>query len=357
MSNYIEYKDSIAFHPGYYIKELVDESGLTQEEFAKCLDTTPKNLSKLINAQQDLSAEMALKLSRMFGTSIAYWQNLQDAYSAVRAEISSEDQLENEKTVLRNLHYKYFEENFGLPNLPRQVDEQVAQVRAFLGVASLTVLEERDLAVSFRGASGSMDTAHVARANAMVQIAVNEARKIDAPEFNKARFRTATQFALTQTENHAGFYPLVRDEFRKAGVVFVMLPNLPGSKVNGATRKLGKKVVLMVNDRRRYADTFSFTLLHEAGHVLAGDFGVTFEGEEYCHEDEADNFARDALVDPRSYEYFVSQHDFSESAVVSFAADIERDPGIVVGRLQNDGYVKQNSSLNSLKCEYAVTEI
>mgnify|MGYP000814655684 FL=1 len=29
MSNYIEYDDKIAFHPGYYIKEMVEESGLT----------------------------------------------------------------------------------------------------------------------------------------------------------------------------------------------------------------------------------------------------------------------------------------------------------------------------------------
>ena len=42
MNNYIEYNDKIAFHPGYYIKEIVDESGLTQEDFAKRLDTTLK---------------------------------------------------------------------------------------------------------------------------------------------------------------------------------------------------------------------------------------------------------------------------------------------------------------------------
>ena len=48
MSNYIEYNDKIAFHPGYYIKEIIDESGITQEDFAQRLDTTPKNLSVLI---------------------------------------------------------------------------------------------------------------------------------------------------------------------------------------------------------------------------------------------------------------------------------------------------------------------
>ena len=40
MGNYIEYNDTIAFHPGYYIKELVDESGLTQEDFC-LLYTSP----------------------------------------------------------------------------------------------------------------------------------------------------------------------------------------------------------------------------------------------------------------------------------------------------------------------------
>lgn len=43
MSNYIEYNDKIAFHPGYYIKEIIEESGLSQKDFANRLDTTPKN--------------------------------------------------------------------------------------------------------------------------------------------------------------------------------------------------------------------------------------------------------------------------------------------------------------------------
>ena len=56
MSNYIEYNDKIAFHPGYYIKEIIEESGLSQKDFAKRLDTTPKEFkysgtwgAKLIN--------------------------------------------------------------------------------------------------------------------------------------------------------------------------------------------------------------------------------------------------------------------------------------------------------------------
>lgn len=93
MSNYIEYDDKIAFHPGYYIKEIVEESGLTQEDFAKRLDTTPKNLSLLIRGEQNLSIDIAMKLSRMTGTSVSYWLNLQKAYDALMAEFKAKGNL------------------------------------------------------------------------------------------------------------------------------------------------------------------------------------------------------------------------------------------------------------------------
>lgn len=129
MSNYIEYDDRIAFHPGYYIKEIIDESGLTQRDFAYRLDTTPKNLSLLIRGEQSLSIDIAMKLSRMMGTSVSYWLNLQNAYDALIAEFKSREELAQEKTVFSVLDYKYFREHFGLPDLPRKKEEQIVQVR------------------------------------------------------------------------------------------------------------------------------------------------------------------------------------------------------------------------------------
>ncbi len=82
MSNYFEYDDKIAFHPGYYIKEIIDESGLSQEEFAKRLDTTPESLSFLACGEQRLSIDISMKLSRLLGTSASYWLNLQSYYDS-----------------------------------------------------------------------------------------------------------------------------------------------------------------------------------------------------------------------------------------------------------------------------------
>ena len=54
MSNIINYSDIMAFHPGYYVAEIVEDMGITQDEFATRLGTTGKTLSKLISGQINL---------------------------------------------------------------------------------------------------------------------------------------------------------------------------------------------------------------------------------------------------------------------------------------------------------------
>lgn len=355
MNSYIEYNDKIAFHPGYYIKEIVDESGLTQEDFAKMLDTTPKNLSLLIRGRQSLSIDIAMKLSRMIGTDVEYWLNLQNTYDALIAEFKSEEELLQERNIFKNLDYKYFRDNFRLPDLPRKTDAQIAEVRRFLKVATLSVFKKRDMMVSFRSASNNLSDANIIKANTMVQIAINKALAVKAPKYNKTQFRRAAEYALSLTKNHDGFFSLIRKAFLDAGVILIILPNLPGSKINGATKKIGNSVMLMVNDRRLNADTFWFTLFHEIGHIMHGDFGISFERENGEKEELANRYAEDALVPPDQYQRFRHNNKFDIDAILEFSEQIDRDPGIVLGRLENDGFVEFNDrSLQRLRHKYKV---
>jgi hypothetical protein len=215
------------------------------------------------------------------------------------------------------------------------------------------------MAVSFRSISDDMKEANTARANAMVQIAINQALKIEAPKYDKKKFEKAADYALTLTTQHSDFYSLIRNAFKEAGVIFVILPNLPGSGINGATKKIGQNVMLMVNDRRLYSDTFWFTLFHEIGHIINGDYGVTFEEGHDSLEDAADKYAEDKLIPPEEYEIFLKRNQFREEDIRVFAERIDRDPGIVLGRLQNDQIVPfANDTLSkALKHQYKVRPI
>lgn len=178
MSNYIEFEDKIAFHLGYYIKEIVDDSGLTQEDFAKQLGTTPKNLSLLIRREQNLSIDITMKL-------------------------------------------------------PRKIDEQIEQVRNFLNVTILLAFR-KNMAVSFRSAAKE---------------------------------------------------------------------------------------------------------LSESGE----------------QEEIADKYAEDMLIPYEQYKVFLAENRFDVQSIKIFAKKIERDPGIVLGRLLNDGKVEYNDwTLNGLRHKYRV---
>ena len=47
-----------------------------------------------------------MKLSRMIGTSVNYWLNLQNVYDALIAEFKSSEELVKERKVFKSLDYK-----------------------------------------------------------------------------------------------------------------------------------------------------------------------------------------------------------------------------------------------------------
>ena len=81
MSNKIvEYKDLIAFHPGQYVEELIEEYNVTQKEFAERLGVSEMKLGKLVNGEESISNDIARKLAKVTNISMITWLNLQNAY-------------------------------------------------------------------------------------------------------------------------------------------------------------------------------------------------------------------------------------------------------------------------------------
>ena len=113
--------------------------------------------------------------------------------------------------------------------------------------------------------------------------------------------------------------------------------------------------MLMVNDRRLNADSFWFTLFHEIGHIMNGDYGISFEKESGELEESADKYAEDALIPPEAYQAFLQDNKFDIQSIRIFAEQIDRDPGIILGRLQNDGIIRHDDwTMNALRHKYRV---
>ena len=109
--------------------------------------------------------------------------------------------------------------------------------------------------------------------------------------------------------------------------------------------------MLMVNDRRHYADTFWFTLFHEIAHLIMHSKKEVFvdleDTESNDVELEADEFARNILIPDNAYNNFVKNNIvFNENNIKDFSKDNNISTGILVGRLQKDGLVGWNQFNN-----------
>lgn len=360
MSNYFEYHDTIAFHPGYYIKEIIDERAMTQEEFARRLGTTPKTLSLLIRGEQSLSVDIAIKLSRLLDTSIIYWLNLQNAYDALTAEYSSDLELEEEKHVLRYLDYRELTQLYSLPDSQKSKADQVLRVRRYLDISSLTTLKKKDMAAPFRSLKVPVSEQKTIRANATVQIAVNRAMETinpaisEIPHYSRIRLRRNAQKALSLTREHSGVCSALRQTFLESGIILVILPILPGTDISGAVRKIGNQVLLLISEDSLSSDLFWYRLYREIGNILSGEYGITFE-DAAGNNDSACIFAENTLISPSLYRDFVNIGHFDTASIKAFSDQISRTPGIVLGRLKRDGYLNTfDRSLRPLICTYTV---
>jgi addiction module HigA family antidote len=78
---------AIAVHPGQILQEMLDERGITQMELARHLHTDVARVNDICRGRRGISAQMAVMLSRAFGTSAGLWMNLQKNW-----ELSQVDQ-------------------------------------------------------------------------------------------------------------------------------------------------------------------------------------------------------------------------------------------------------------------------
>ena len=64
-------------HPRIYLKEVLQEFGLSQYRLAQDIGVPAMRISHVVRGQQPLTAELALRLGRYFRQSPRYWMNLQ----------------------------------------------------------------------------------------------------------------------------------------------------------------------------------------------------------------------------------------------------------------------------------------
>ena len=82
-----------AIHPGEFLREILDELGLTKTAFAHAIAVSPMSVSHILKGDRPVTAELALRLGRALGQTPQYWLNLQTTFDLKVAQAKLKDSL------------------------------------------------------------------------------------------------------------------------------------------------------------------------------------------------------------------------------------------------------------------------
>lgn len=353
MNNIIKYDGSLAFHPGSYIEDVIDDLNMTQKEFAERLDINPKVLSELVNGETNLSSEVALKLEKLTGVEYQSWMNLQNSYDRKKLAIEKKMQ-ENEKDVANLIDIKYFKKHGFIEDKRYTIGEKIKELRNLFNISNLCYLTNFNPAVSYRNIK-TFDEKTVINSNVMLEIATNVARNKSNQKLDRRKLEASLPLIRDMIDrSDSSFYSELHKILLECGIVLVGLPNLKNSSLQGATKRFKNgSVLLLITDRNKYADIFWFSLIHELAHIKYNDFYTDREDIESYNlkEKRADDWAANFIINSDEYENFVQKQNFEEENIVKFANEQNVLPCIVVGRLKKDGYLAY-SEMNKFNIKY-----
>ena len=341
------YSPDYATPPGWTLEETLEELSMSQADLARRTGLSTKHINQIVKGKVPITTDAARRLERATGVPDRLWNNLESRYQEHRARLAEEAELAEQVDLLDLLPIASMVK---LGILTKRADPvtRLREAFAFLGVSDRSAWDATlgHYRVAFR-----KSTAHESNDSAItVWLRMGEiaASDIDCAPWNPGRFREAliAARALTREKEPAVWHPALVTECAAAGVCVVVTHEIEGARTHGATRRLRSgRPLIQLSLRFRWSDIFWFTFFHEAKHVLDGSKRAIYieqqigDTEDRTEEErQADEFASNFLIPKERARVLRTIGSLDE--VELFAADLGIHPGIVVGRLQHEGFWK-----------------
>jgi HTH-type transcriptional regulator / antitoxin HigA len=347
MAPSFRYEPNYAVAPGDSLRDTLRERGMTQADLAARTGLSIKHINQIAQGIAPITAETSLLFERAMDVPARTWNALESLYRERLARRDSRVELAKDAEWLEHLPLKELIRR-GKVTAGAGKAQQVEEVCRFFGVADrerwrklwLTPFVSFRQSTSFAADSGAVAT--------WLRLGELEASLIDTEPFDARTFREALADirGLTIKDPKRALKQLTAI-CANAGVAVIFLPDIGKTRASGAARWLTPtKALILLSDRYKTDDHFWFSFFHEAGHLLLHSKKETFVSKDEKQskqealtkqeEQEANAFAANQLI-PRRCE---SQLPLlrTDADVEEFAQELGIAPGIVVGRLHNDGH-------------------
>jgi addiction module HigA family antidote len=351
----------VAVHPGEIVSEYIEFHGWTQRDLARRTGLTPKTISEILNGKAPVMPATALALEKVLRRPAHFWLNLQRQYDEAEARSRELRKSAEWTDWARKFPLKAMKRlRFSLPEARSDVDALLT----FLGVSSPE---------SWNAVWGAANVAYrqtrkfeqsAEAISAWVRETELTAEQMETAPFDEARLRASIGELRRLTRQKAdAILESVQSICAASGVAVVLVPELPHCGISGSAQWLSdKKALIGLTLRYKTDDQLWFTFFHELAHILLHRKKRAFivdnavedlsdrviDPEMQGYEAEANHFAADTLIPAPALSEFLRARTFTSESIYEFAEKIGVGPGILVGRLQHDG-VLRNHQGNAFK--------
>lgn len=346
--------------PGETLLEILDEKGMTQQEFATRLGRPLKTVNGIVKGKVAITPETALQFEQVLGIPAHFWNNRESQYQELKLRI--EAGANNIALIPEAKVYPYVEMmEWGWLPETSDMGERVANLLRYFGVTNFNnIVEETKLQGAFRISAKSEYS--MPAIVSWVRKGSIDAERISTESFDAKKLKEIipTLRKLTHIEDPQELLLRLQSELSACGVAFTVTPSLKKAPISGVTRWISPdKALIQMSLRWHWADIFWFSFFHEIGHILLDnkkDFNVDLvkRGVDGDKEQEKDVFAANTLIPPEEYKKLLQKVTNRSTNVYnlvkSFAEHVDIHPGIVIGRLQHSGVIPR--SMNGLRIRF-----
>ena len=340
-----KWRPAEAFPPGDFLREELEERGWTQDDLATIMGYGYGTVNEIIGGKRSVTPDTAKALAAALGTTAQFWLNLESSYQLWRSESDESDAVARRARLYTIAPIKDMIRR-GWIQPSDDIDALEVQVKSFLQMEDLD-----DTPTFAHAAWKSTPYKHVTNSQlAWLFRALHLSRYVTVDRYVQNR-RSLNRLldrlrSLMYSPQEIRLVPRILGE---AGIRFVIVQHLPGTKIDGATFWGDDGPVIAMSIRYDRIDNFWFTLLHEMGHVAQGnssiDVDIDIAEPESESENEANNFAAEQALSQAELLSFINRVGplYRTERIEGFAELHGIHAGIVVGQLHHRGQVQYSN--------------
>ncbi len=318
---------------------------MSQKELALRIGMSEKHISTVLSGEKKISVSLARKLAIVFEKDYKYWTDLQTEYDNYQLLCEEKNNITpEEKAILKPTKeiFGYLVEERLLHNDCSDVDK-VLQFRDFLCVADLTAASKISYNAAYRAqlkGNSAVDANVLFVWQRLCEKLTDRVENVaETLNIDLLISKLGEIRSLINVSEPNVFRMHLQKIFAECGIAFEVVRHFKGAPVQGFIKKAESgRNILCLTIRNGRADIFWFTLFHELGHIVNGDFSmrfVDFPSVDNAVERAADKFASEMLIPTEQFNRFIKNYDYRHLAEIEkFAHKVGIPSFMVIGRLQ-----------------------